>query len=378
LNPEHLEIVNEGISAISQWHINNPTKKLNLSDANLYMANLFKADLSNANLSKANLMRSDLSGADLSGANLLRADLSDADLSGADLSGANLSGANLLRANLFRVNLLGADLTSANLSEANLSKANLSGADLSDADLSSSVLHATYFSEIKAINTNLSNSSMSGVDLVSCDISQIKGLVTIEHDFPSSVGIDTLEKTFKSKMFQTKSGKDIKMFFIKAGVPRELLNIFPKILAEVRYRTAFIAYGEPDVNFAERIHSDLLKNGVTCWLYKTDKTIGEKTWREIGYRRRKAEKFIVLCSSKSLIRDGLLKELEEQIDEDVDKLIPISLDDLWKHDGFLVMRAGYNLKPYILERNYADFGHSFNYKENLGKLLKALETKINF
>jgi len=45
---------------------------------------------------------------------------------------------------------------------------------------------------------------------------------------------------------------------------------------------------------------------------------------------------IVICSSESLIRDGLLKEVEEQIDEDPDKIIPISIENLWKEKVFLL------------------------------------------
>lgn len=216
---------------------------------------------------------------------------------------------------------------------------------------------------------------MGSADIVDCDISQVKGLETVEHSDPSSIGVDTLEKTFRSlgKTSQPESEKNVKLFFLKAGVPRELLDTFSSILAKIKYKTAFIAYEEPDIKFAERLHNDLIKNGISCWLYKTDKTDFEKTWREIGNKRREAEKFIVLCSSQSLVRDGLLKELEEQVDEDVEKLAPISLDELWKQNGFLVMRAGRNLKPYIQDRNYADFGSNFNYKENFEKLLKALK-----
>jgi len=80
----------------------------------------------------------------------------------------------------------------------------------------------------------------------------------------------------------------------------------------------------------------------------------------------------VLCSSKALIREGLLKEIEEQIDEAPDKLIPISLDDLWKETGFRVMRGARDLKPFLIERNYADFAKP-PYKKALAKLLEVLE-----
>ena len=84
---------------------------------------------------------------------------------------------------------------------------------------------------------------------------------------------------------------------------------------------------------------------------------------------------IVLCSYKSLIRDGVKKEIEEQIDENPDKIIPISLDNTWREDGCLIMRGKHDLKPFLLERNYADFSDKSQYAASLNKLLKGLERR---
>src|SRR5436305_973449 len=87
----------------------------------------------------------------------IRPDLRDADLRSADLSGADLSSAYL---------------SGADLSGAYLSGAHLSGAYLSGADLSSSMVAFTTFGNV--------------------DLSGVKGLDTIEHDGPSTIGIDTI------------------------------------------------------------------------------------------------------------------------------------------------------------------------------------------
>ncbi|MDQ1279383.1 MAG: hypothetical protein QG670_645 [Thermoproteota archaeon] len=352
LNPEHLKIVKKGASEIEKWWHNNHGRRLDLSEANL-----IEADLSGANLAEANLI--------------------DANLSRANLRNANLPGAKLTNSRLFEANLFNANLIEADLSGANLTYANLYLTDLSEANLSNNFMLKTHFREIKAANTKFHKGILGGVDFVDCDLSQIEGLDTVKHLMPSSIGMDTLVETFKGvrKGSQPELEKTLKTFFMKAGVLKELLEAFPKILAEVKYMTAFIVYDELDASFAERLHDDLIMNGVSCWLYKTDYTMGENTWREISNKRREAEKFIVLCSSNSLVKDGLLKELEEQVDEYVEKIVPISLDEQWKQNGFFVMRADLNLKQYILDRNYADFGSNFNYKDNLEKLLKALEKK---
>lgn len=92
---------------------------------------------------------------------------------------------------------------------------------------------------------------------------------------------------------------------------------------------------------------DLKARGVRSWLYDLDATPGEKTWREISIRRREADKMIVLCSAGTLVRNGALREIEEQIDEDADKIVPISLDKIWKDPGFAVKRGDRDLKPFL-------------------------------
>ncbi len=82
---------------------------------------------------------------------------------------------------------------------------------------------------------------------------------------------------------------------------------------------------------------------------------------------------VVLCSGPALVRDGVLKEIEEQIDDDTNKIVPVSLDDLWGQKGFSVMRGGRNLKPSLEERNRADFSDASKYENSLNKLLTGLE-----
>jgi hypothetical protein len=134
-----------------------------------------------------------------------------------------------------------------------------------------------------------------------------------------------------------------------------------------------VCYGQPDVEFAEKLGANLKANGVTCWLYSIGTTLGEKTWGEINRKRREAEKMIVLCSANSLIREGSLKEIEEQLDEAPEKMIAISLDNIWKEPGFRVMRGQRDLKLFRLEQNYVDFIDASTYQASIDKFLKDLE-----
>jgi hypothetical protein len=111
MNPDHLQLLQQGVKAWNARREKEPTFSADLSRAQLYEP----TNLHGANLSGAVLYRTYLSGADLSGADLSRANLSRASLRGADLSKANLRGADLSGADLTNANLVDADLTGADL-----------------------------------------------------------------------------------------------------------------------------------------------------------------------------------------------------------------------------------------------------------------------
>jgi len=376
-NPEHVEVVRRGAEAIAEWRRANPGVALDLSGsdlrgvglsgADLTGANLRRADLSGANLTSARLFRAylllaNLSGAILKGAEvgggvLLRAELSGADLTGASAPGLQLMGAKLVGANLSEAYLVAADFTLADLREAVLRRA-----DVGLANLTGAGLREAEFSQARLAGTALGN----------VDLSQVIGLGTVRHEAPSSVGVDTLIASFRGA--GNRLTAELVTFFRGAGVPEELLDALPGIAGEVKYYTCFIAYGQPDVEFARKLCQDLESRGISCWLYDMDATPGERTWGEIVDKRRGAEKVVVLCSHRALVREGVLKEIEEQIDEDPDKLMPVSLDDLWQEPGFKVMRASRDLKPFLMDRNYADFAN-LGYEEALDRLLAGLRRK---
>ncbi len=162
-DPAHLEIAKKGAKAIALWRLSHHGEGMDLFEADLSGAILIEADLIGAIL-----MVADLSGANLSGANLSRANLFSANLTRADLKGAEF----------FRADFMGADLTGADLSGARLMGANLTLANLTGADLTRAKCFATVFGN--------------------CDLSRCQGLEAVEHDGPSTIGIDTLLRTARA------------------------------------------------------------------------------------------------------------------------------------------------------------------------------------
>lgn len=191
-NPEHLNIIKQGVNAWNQWRAKNPRIKPDLSRAELQRAGLtgvdFReadltlADLSSAVLTKGNFHKANLRRANLRRATLLEADLGEADLTGADLSRANISRASFYGSNLnvaalvetiaHETNFSYSDLTSAtlirarlgeaNLKKANLQKTNLRKADLSNGNFEGAILCDADLSEAILIEPNFEDAYISG------------------------------------------------------------------------------------------------------------------------------------------------------------------------------------------------------------------------
>jgi hypothetical protein len=152
-NPEHLEILKQGVEAWNKYTLEGRKQFPDFSGANLRGGYLSRVNFNLANLSGADLTGARLIDSDLSNAILIDADCTDAELDGANLLYTNLEGANFTRANLMFASFVDADLTSACFSEA-------------------------MFYETRLINV---------------DLSGVKGLETAKHEFRSSIDIATMQ-----------------------------------------------------------------------------------------------------------------------------------------------------------------------------------------
>ncbi len=267
-NAEHLKILKQGVDAWNKWRAENPTVTPDLE----------KADLSGANLGPAHLV-------------------------GADLSGANLAGANLGGANLLVADLSVADLDGANLRVADLGGANLSGASFNDSD----------FTHAGADWTVFGNN----------DLSTVKGLETVHHLGPSTIGIDTI---YKSK------GNIPEVFLRGCGVPEEFIVYMRSLVGKaIDFYSCFISYSSQDDDFAQRLHADLQQKGVRCWFAPEDLKIGDKFRTRIDESIRIYDKVMVVLSENSIPSGWVEKEVETAFEREQREkklvLFPIRLDD---------------------------------------------------
>jgi len=319
-----------------------------LIEANLKGADLYWANLSEANLRGANLRGANLQGANMTGSNLRSTRMNSADLSQANISRANMSNAELIRANLYGADLSGADLSGAVLKNANLIGANLTGADLEGADLSNAIIGATIFGNV--------------------DLSNLKGLETLLHLGPSTVGIDTI---YKSK------GKVPVVFMKNAGVPRHLIDYIELFVDQnKKHYSCFISYTEKNEEFAHKLYGDLQAHGVKCWLATEKLKKRDRNHAIIDSAVKLHDKVILVLSEDSVEKDWVENDYNHAIEKETRKgnitLVPVILDDAVK----------YTEKPWAVKMRRSRYMYDFSmwqdsdsYQENFSYLIEGLSAE---
>ncbi len=122
-----------------------------------------------------------------------------------------------------------------------------------------------------------------------------------------------------------------------------------------KYYSCFIAYGGPDQDFAARLNNSLRAKGVERWFFPKDAIAGRPTLEEERRARMNADKVVVVCSGAGLGQPGLLREIDETIQENPRKLIPVLKDVQWLSDPYHVTRDHRDFKPYLRDQVWADF-----------------------
>ncbi len=291
-NQEHVEILKQGVGVWNQWRDEHPEIQPDFDEANLEGTHLSQADLSGANFRRAYLFRTFLD----------ESNLYDANLQGADLHSARLIKANLSRAALHRAYLHGA----------NLDEANLTGADLVLTDLSETSLNGT----------DLSQSTMWSTRLADVDLSRVKGLDTVVHEGPSTIGLDTI---YRSK------GNIPEAFLQGAGIPKTFFAYIPSLInLSTEYSTCFISYSSKDEDFARRLYADLQGNNVRCWFAPEDLKWGERIRTGIDEAIRIYDKLLLVLSKNSVASGWVEHEvkmaLTKEKRENKTVLFPVRLD----------------------------------------------------
>lgn len=270
---EQLNIIRQGVTPWNAWRNQHPETKVELSFANLSGVTLNGVNLSGASLFTATLVRIDLNCANLRGADLRMTDLRGADLRGADLTEAKLRGADL-------------------------SRSNLSGANFNNARM-----EYTVFGDV--------------------DLRSVKGLETVQHGGPSTIGTDTLSRS---------EGEIPEIFLRGAGLNDRFIEYARSLTHHpIEYYTCFISYSNKDQEFAERIYADLQSHNVRCWYAPEDLKIGDEFRTYIDESIRLYDKLLLVLSQHSVMSSWVEAEVEAALEKErgykKSVLFPIMLDD---------------------------------------------------
>lgn len=308
----------------------------------------------------------------------LQPDLQEADLSNADL---------------FLANLEGADLRSADLRSADLTNADLNGADLRN-----TVLEFVDFTLSNLRGAHFGDSTMLATIFGNVDFSEVKGLESVSHNEPSTVGTDSLALTLRGSGGRFTDEQTV--FFEGAGVPSTLLEFLPSIMASepLQFYSCFISYNTNDEAFVTRLNQDLKTAGVRTWKWNVDSLAGRDLEANIHTGLKVYGKMILVCSVHSLtsgpVQDEIRRAIEKEhrleeakagaiieardtgrrapADVDTDVLIPITLDGyIFEWDSPLAVHIKRKYIPNFSNAKRKGRG----YTAELEKLITALNPK---
>lgn len=354
-------------------------RRANLTGTTFRQTDLSTPDLDEENapaayFAGADLCGADLGWADLSGADLRFAKLTDANLYRADLGGANLSRVDLCRAKLGLADLRGADLSWADLTAADLHWADLSRADLRGANLSRADFSDAHFREANLCEADLSQATIRGTSFGDNDLSSVKGLETVIHDGPSTIGIDTL---FRS------AGKIPQEFLRGAGVPEDLITFLPSFVGQaIEFYSCFISYSHHDEEFSKRLHSRMRSENLRVWFSPEHMKGGKKLHEEIFRAIQIHDKLLLVLSENSMkskwVETEIRRATKVEREENRRKLFPIRLVDFETIQKWECFDAdsGKDLAIELREYYIPDFSHWKDhgaFEDEFRKLLRDLK-----
>jgi TIR domain/Pentapeptide repeats (8 copies) len=286
-----------------------------------------------------------------------------------NLSGARLCFMDFSGANFCDVNFENAELMGAIFSRTQLKKANLRNAILSDAKFDGAILEYSDFT----------NARIGGTVFAGTFLNTVKGLETVAHIAPSTIGVDTL---FNSQ------GKIPESFLRDTGVPEPMISYLPSLIGSVepfQFYSCFISYSTKDDEFAQRLHARMRQAGLRVWFAPEDMKGGDYFFEQIERAIQLHDRLLLVLSEDSIQSKWVEREIRKtrkvERAEKRRKLFPITLTDyaMLKKWECLDADSGEDLAEEVRKYHIPDFSNWENhdaFERAFARLEKDLRTSI--
>lgn len=145
------------------------------------------------------------------------------------------------------------------------------------------------------------------------------------------------------------------------------------------HSSLFISYGGLDSDFADPINTYLNLHGVETWYFPKDALPGQKLHRAMSTGIMKYDRVLLICSESSLVRAGVLNELERVLEREAkeggsDILIPVAIDDFvfskWKPEREDIASQ---IRSRVITTIPNNDPSTVKFQEEMKKLLAALK-----
>jgi hypothetical protein len=205
----------------------------------------------------------------------------------------------------------------------------------------------------------------------------VRGLDSIDHDYPSTIGIDTIYLS---------QGKIPEGFLQGCGAPENLIRYIPSLLNSedgIQFYSCFISHSSKDGEFAKRLHARMRDANLRVWFAPEDVQGGKKLHEQIEMTIRVYDKRLIVLSEASLQSEWVITELRKafkaELRQGKRKLFPVRLV------GYNVLRdwtcfdadSGKDLAVELREYFIPDFSHWKDHDQFEAAFARLLTAPLN-
>jgi len=216
--------------------------------------------------------------------------------------------------------------------------------------------------------------TITGTSFDDVDLSTVKGLETVKHLGPSTIGVDTLFR----------SNAQIPTTFLRGvGIPENFITFIPSLIGQAtRFYSCFISYSHQDEEFSRCLYTRMREEDLRVWYAPEHMKAGRKLHEEILSAIQIHDKLLLVLSEHSMKSEWVMTEIRRakrvEREDNRRKLFPIRLVDFETIQRWECFDAdsGKDLAAEVREYSIPDFSNwkdHDSFEKEFAKLLRDLK-----